>query len=101
MIGSAKASPVRTATGIMAIPLGMSVAWKMTITITKAVLTMASRTTIQSDVPVTTWNAEMGVEIIDWKVRFQVIADWMGYIASPAAVCIAWDASNPGARNIR
>ncbi len=43
----------------------------------------------------------MGVEIIDWNVRFQVMADMMGYIDSPAAVCIAWDASNPGARNTR
>ena len=101
MMGSANASPVRMATGIIAMPRGMSVARKMTITMTNAVLTMARRTIIHRDVPVTTWNAEMGVEIIDWKVRFQVMADMMGYIASPAAVCIAWDASSPGARNTR
>src|SRR6478735_4538097 len=101
MIGSANARPVRTATGIIAMPRRMSVAPKMIITITNAVLTMVSRTIIHIEVPSTTWRAAMGVEIIDWKVRFQVMADMMGYIDSPAAVCIACDASRPGARNTR
>jgi hypothetical protein len=57
--------------------------------------------TVQSDVPMTTSSAASGVEIIDWNVRFQVIADMMGYIASPAAVCIACEARSPGARNTR
>ena len=100
-IGMPNATPVRIAAGQARRTVGEFTAPNRNATVRKTPVTIPTRTMSQYRWPITMSRTPCGVPTIASNVLFHLNPANNGQDDSCVAVCIAWDASRPGARKTR